>query len=108
MRGRDDRDLVLEREVEADASAVAVAGRGELGHALGFERGDNGASELERTRGRVPGKPGLHVEALHALVREDDRGGDGFTVEVVDEDGLEAVPRVVVGKELRKEQGISA
>ena len=90
-------DLVREREVEADTRTEAVAHSPELGHALGLERGNNGARNLLDALARVLAEPGHEVEVGARVQRV---GRDGVGVEEVGHDDLEAIAREVVGKEL--------
>ena len=108
MRHRRDVDLILKSHVEAQPAPVAIARRPKSRCTSSFERGSHGTYNLKCAGGGVPLEPCEDVEALNAVRGEDSRCGHRLAVEVVDEDGLEAVPRVVVGKELWKGQGVGA
>ena len=90
-------DLVREREVEADTRTEAVAHSTELGHAVGLERGDDGARDLLDALAGVLAEPGHEVEVGAGVQRI---GRDGVGVEEVGHDDLEAIAREVIGKEL--------
>ena len=101
MRDRDDVELVVEREVEGDTRAEAVADRAEPDHALLLERAHDALRDLDDARVGVLAEPGHEVE-VGARVQRVRR--DRVAVEQVGQDDLEAIARIVVGKELRSER----
>lgn len=96
MRGCKHRDLVIEREVEAQARAVAVADCGDLCHATLLQsRKDLAHRRLSDGRA-VPTEPRAEVEGgtrLEAVRR-------GRVGEEVRQDSLEAVKSEVVCEQL--------